>query len=90
MRRPVVGVWPLYLLWRRMLVLRLLYGGPPVVADVKEDRVAILLPRRTALTHYGPQRGRRLEEIELRLEVLLPVRLEVSRSEVVGAVHEHL
>lgn len=82
MRVTLMGVWHLYLLWRRTWVLRLPYGGLPVVVGVlEEDHVAILLARRAALPHYVPQRGRRLEETELRLEVLLTVRLGVYRPE---------
>src|SRR5215203_6202511 len=86
-----VGVGDLDGLRRRARVLRLLYGTLPVrVGVLVEDHVAVLLARRVALPHDVPQRSRRLEEPQLRLEVLLAVHLGVYRPEGVGAVHEHL
>ena len=54
----------------------LLDGVLPVTVGVLgEDHVAVLLAGRAALLHYVPQRGRGLEEPELRLEVGLTVLL---------------
>src|SRR5215207_122559 len=81
----------LYGLRRWAWILGLLYGALPVrVSVLEEDQVAVLFAGRAALLHDVPERGRRLEEPQLRLEVLLAVFLGLARPEGVARVEEHL
>src|SRR5215210_2733013 len=90
-RMTVMGVGHFYGLGGRSGVLWLLYGALPVREGVPvEDHVAVLLARRATFTYDVPERRRRLEEPQLRLEVLLTVHLRGHRPEGVGTVHEHL
>jgi hypothetical protein len=71
-----MGVGHLDGLGGRSRVLWLRYGVLPVVESVpKKDHVPVLLARRAALRDDVSERRRRLEEPELRLEVLLTVRI---------------
>src|SRR5918998_861773 len=90
-RVSLVGVGSLDGLGGRPRVLGLLDSGLPVVEGVAiEDHIAVLLARRTAFSYDVPERRRRLEEPQLRLEVLLTVHLRGHRPEGIGTVHEHL
>jgi hypothetical protein len=72
-------------------ILGLLYGALPVrVGVLEEDHVPVLFAGRAALLHDVPQRGRSLEEPQLRLEVLLAVFLGLAGPEHVARVEEHL
>jgi hypothetical protein len=90
-RMTPVGIGSLYGLRRRARILGLVDRALPVrVGVLEEDHVAVLFAGGAALLGDVPQRRSRLEEPQLRLEVLLPVHLRVYRPEGIGAVHEHL
>src|SRR5215204_5099011 len=90
-RMTVMSVGHLYGLGGRSGVLGLLNSGLPVREGVAvEDHVAVLLARRATFSYDVPERHRRLEEPQLRLEILLTVHLGIYRPEGVGAVHKHL
>src|SRR5215208_4918174 len=81
----------LYGLRRWAWILGLLYGALPVrVGVLEEDHVPVLFAGRAALLHDVPERGRSLEEPQLRLEVLLAVFLGLAGPEHVARVEEQL